>query len=83
VSNLGAKVYDQMFAAAPSNTVNDPNGPFTALYITVAGTLSFVDGLGNTVTIAGTIPIGEFPVRCQRVNTTGTSATVFGLKGVP
>jgi hypothetical protein len=44
-----------------------------ALYIGGAGTLSFIDAIGNTV--AATVVAGPFPFQVKRVRATGTTAT--------
>lgn len=87
-SNIAASVYDGAFAVTPSNTVNDANGPFAALWlgtVTTGQTLSFVDASGNTTAATfGTTGSFLFPVRCIRVNVTGTTVTnVLGLKAIP
>ena len=73
-------------AAVPvtlSDTVNDPNGPFIALMVWVAGTVSFIDASGNASGVSGTLPAGAtIDVKCVRVKATGTTATVLGIKGV-
>lgn len=81
-SCIAAKVYDGIIASTPSDTANDPNGPFAGLYVTSAGTLKILDAEGNTSTLSA-VAVGEFNVRVVRVFLTGTSATVFGLKGTP
>lgn len=76
-------LYDSATTVTKSDTVNDPNGPFAALYVTAAGNLSFADGSGQGPVggAAFAVTVGMLiPIRCQRVNATGTSATVVGLK---
>lgn len=76
--------YDSAIAVTTSdNPGTDANGPFTALLIAAAGTVKFVDEAGNTVNITGSLLAGTvIPVKAVRVFTTGTSATVYGLKAV-
>jgi hypothetical protein len=75
--------YDGAKATTPSDSHNDPAGPFNGLLVWVAGTVSFVDASGNVSGTSGTIAAGtEIRVKVVRVNQTGTSATVLGLMGV-
>ena len=86
MSSIAATTYDGAYAVTKSDTVDDPNGGpagFAGLLVVATGTLSFVDALGNTVAITLVPAFALIPVRCVRVNTTGTSATVFGLRAVP
>jgi hypothetical protein len=74
---------DGAVACTPSNTTNDPKGPFVGLLIVNGGTVTFVDAAGNTVGPTDSLPAGtEIHVKVVRVNSTGTSATVAGLIGV-
>lgn len=69
-----------------SDATNDPNGPFAALYCVTAGNISFQDGIGNMFGSTGSplaVAVGLIPIRCVRVNATGTTAVVVGLKAVP
>ena len=88
MSNIAAITYDCAVAVTKSDTVNDPNvgltGNFAGLYVASTGTVAFVDSLGNTVTIGGTLLAGQIiPIRCVRVKATGTSATVLGMLAIP
>ncbi|MGA7122466.1 MAG: hypothetical protein WBY94_20355 [Polyangiaceae bacterium] len=89
MSNIAAITYDGAVAVTKSDTVDDPNAGaagFAGLMVTATGTVSFQDGLGNTVvtgTITPTAAPPIIPVRCVRVNATGTTATVYGLRAVP
>lgn len=81
MSTVAAIVFDYAVAVTPSDTVNDPAGPFTALLVDTAGTIkvTLYGGTGAAITlkvIAGQVV--PFPVR--RVWSTGTvTAVVFGL----
>jgi hypothetical protein len=80
---IESTVFDGAFAVQKSDIVSDPNGPFAALYIGVAGNIAFADGSGNAVA-ATAVSAGIFPVRVIRVNNTNTTATgILGLKAVP
>ncbi len=48
-----------------------------AIWVEAAGNLEFVADDGETQTIA--LPVGEFPIRCTRVNSAGTTATVWAI----
>jgi hypothetical protein len=83
MSSLGAKVYWTGKAVTASDTVDDPAGPFAALYVTAAGTVAFITPTGDTVTLATSVTANtEIPINCKRVKSTGTTATVIGLLGV-
>lgn len=76
-------LFDYAVAVTKSDTVNDPAGPFTGLYVSAAGNLVFWNLFGtqslNPVTIvvvAGTYI--RWPIK--RIGAS-TSATVFGLVG--
>jgi hypothetical protein len=79
MAGIQDRVYDGVSAVTPSDTVNDPAGPFAGLYVTVAGNLKLTDATGVT-TGPVAVPIGELPVRVVRVWATGTTATVLGLR---
>lgn len=80
-STVQAVTYDYAVAVTKSDTVDDPAGPFTGLYVSAAGNL-VCDNYGGpqasnpitVVVVAGTYI--RWPVK--RIRTT-TSATVFGL----
>ena len=82
MSNISASVFDQAVATTPSNTTDDPALPggnsFAGLYCTATGTLKINDGRGQPVVFPA-VAIGLIPVRCRRVWSTGTTATVMGL----
>lgn len=68
-------------AVSASDTVDDPNGPFYALYVGAAGNITLVTLAGSTVLLTA-VPVGKLDVGCRRVLSTGTSAasTIIGLK---
>ena len=85
MSTVQARTFDFPVAVTVSDTTADPAGPFTGLLVTAAGTLKLTPRSGplasSSLTISGSLPVGtyiEFPV--SRVWSTGTSATVVGLK---
>ncbi len=65
-----------------SDTVNDPNGPFRGLLITVAGTVKITTAAGEDRSFgSGELAAGAIhPIRFKRAWSTGTSATVWGAK---
>lgn len=72
-------VYEDAVAVTVSDTVADPSGPFASLLCDVAGTLKITTIVGGTVAfhvVAGQ----EIHIATQRVWSTGTGATVIGLK---
>jgi len=80
MSNLWASTYDYPVAINVSNTVDDPNGPFSGLFITATGSVQVLclNGPQNPITI--TAPAGTYirwPIR--RVYVSGTTAGGFGL----
>jgi hypothetical protein len=85
VSSLWASSYDWPATVTPSDTVDDPAGPFAGVLITAAGTLWVYPRGGPQYTSGIAVPVvaGEylrFPIR--RIGVTGTSgATCVGLVG--
>ena len=80
--------WDTAVVATPSDTVNEPTGPFQAFVIwTGSGgppqtaTVSFVDQAGNASGTSGPLPIGT-TIFCKgvRINATGTTGTILLLK---
>lgn len=79
---IESSVYDAGVAVTQSDNTNDPNGPFAALWVGVAGTIKITGADG--VALATTAVAGLFPVRTLRVWSTGTAATgIIGLKATP
>lgn len=68
-------------AVTASDSTDDPNGPFYALYVGAAGNITLVTLAGSTVLLTA-VPIGMLKVGCRRVLSTGTAAasTIIGLK---
>lgn len=66
-------------AVTPSDTVDIVGGPARALWVVVAGNLSFVDAEGNTVNLTAVPAFTVVPVAATRVRATGTTATVRTL----
>jgi hypothetical protein len=67
-------------AVTPSNTVDDPAGPFDGVLVAVAGNVSCVTSSGSTIAVTAAAAGTVLPVSIVRVNVTGTSATLLGLK---
>jgi len=82
MSDLWAGTYDWAVAVTKSDTVDDPAGPFSGLYVSVGGTLvAWVNGPTAANPVSYTVASGQylqFPVR--RIGAS-TSATVHGLVG--
>ena len=85
MSALWARTYDYPVAVSPSDTIDDPAGPFAGLLITTGGTLSFVprsgpNGIGAGTPITIDVAAGlelHFPVR--RIMASNTTCGVLGL----
>jgi hypothetical protein len=67
-------------AVSPSNSVDDPSGPFDAVLVAVAGNVSCLTSSGDTVAVTAAAAGAVIPVAIVRVNVTGTSATCVGLR---
>lgn len=65
-------------AISPSDTVAITGGA-RALWVVATGNLSFLDVEGNTVALTAVPAFTVIPVGAQRVNLTGTTATVRTL----
>ena len=75
---VGNLTYDSGIPATPSDTVNDPAGPFVAFYVWVTGTVSFIDQAGHSSGTSGALTAGTLVrVKGVRINATGTSASVL------
>lgn len=83
MSNILARTYDAALAVTVSDSVADPQGPFAGLLVAVAGTVKFTDNQGNTVTLGSVLAGTEIHVATSRVWSTGTGATVYGLRAIP
>ncbi len=81
-STLWATTYDYPVAVTKSDTVNDPAGEFSGLYVSAAGTvIMWVRGpaASNPVTVTA-VAGGYLRWPVYRVGASST-ATVFGLVG--
>lgn len=83
MSNILARCYDAALAATLSDTTADPQGPFAGLLVAVAGTVKFTDLQGNVVTMGSLLAGTEIHVATKFVWSTGTGATVYGLRAIP
>ena len=83
MSNILARVYESAVAVTPSDATADPAGPFAGLLVGAAGNVKFTDLAGNAVVITSATVGTEIHVACTRVWSTGTSATVYGLRAAP
>lgn len=61
-------------AITVSDTTDDPNGPFKALWVGVAGNIKVTAIDGSTPTFTN-VPVGFFPFACRFVWSTGTTVT--------
>lgn len=74
------ETFEYLVAVTKSDTVNDPAGPFAALYVAAAGNVVILQQNGPQTAVTVAVVAGTYlrvPVR--RVNSTSTTATVFGL----
>ncbi len=80
-STVQASTYDYAVAVTKSDTVNDPAGPFTGLYVSASGTLILYNQNGLESTNPITIAAIAGTYICWPVKRVGASsgATVFGL----
>lgn len=69
--------FNDAATVTPSDTVNLPVQA-TALYVAVAGNVSFITPSGVTLS-ATAHPVGVIPIPAARVRSTGTTATVWAL----
>jgi hypothetical protein len=87
MSDVGAITYGYCTPVTPSDSVDDPSGPFAGLLVGTAGNLVVYplggpQGVGTGFPITIAVVSGQyilFPVR--RVGATSNTATVFGLVG--
>ena len=80
--NLWASTYDYASAVTPSDSTDDPAGPFAGLYVSTSGNVVLYNrnGVPSAQPLTLAVIAGQYirwPVR--RVGSTGTTATVFGL----
>jgi hypothetical protein len=53
----------------------DQTVSFNKLIVTTAGTLKFDDASGNTITVSGTVAVGDFNMQGTKIYKTGTTIT--------
>lgn len=76
--------YEDAVAVTPSNSTDDPAGPFAGFYTGSGGDISVVTARGSTVTFASTPAGVVMTCAIKRVRTTGTAATgVLGMLALP
>lgn len=61
---------------SPSDTTNFVDGTCRGIYVGVTGNIAVVNEIGSVVTFSN-VPVGIFPVRAIRVNSTNTTATML------
>lgn len=86
MSNILAITYESAIATTPSDTVNDPAGPFAGLYIGVAGTYVVTTSRGTKATFVGLSAGSILPVAITRVWVTGSQgsgASTLGMVSMP
>jgi hypothetical protein len=83
MSNLYARLYDDMKAVTKADSGDDAAGPFAGLLVTGVGTLKVTTRQGTTVALAA-VAVGQYiDVPIKLVWSTGSTATVVGLIGAP
>jgi len=84
MSDINATSYQGSAAVTKSDTTGDPAGPFAGLLVTVTGTVKLTMTDGSTVALLTNLAANVvLPFQVTRVWSTGTTATVIGLYGVP
>jgi hypothetical protein len=85
MSNILAVTYDGGVLVTPSDTTDDPNGPFAGLHTGAGGDIKIIDGKGATVVLYSCAAGIELHVACRRVWSTGTAtpSKVTGLYANP
>lgn len=83
MSNILARTYDAALAVTKDDATNDPAGPFAGLLVAVAGTVKFTDNQGNDVATGSILAGTVLDIATKRVWSTGTTATVYGLRALP
>lgn len=81
MSNLKASIADYPAEVTPSDTVDDPAGPFAALLVTTAGSLKVTPRGGPLASssITLTVVAGQFICFPVKRVWTGNTAAVIGL----
>lgn len=62
-------------AVTPHASTNFADGECRALYVGGTGNITAI--VGGAVVLFTAVPVGILPVRCTRVNATGTTATAM------
>ena len=73
-------VYNRFFAITPSDTVNFTDvqqQEMVGLYVGGAGNAVIVMGDDTTITLSGLLAGTIYPMRCKRINSTNTTATLL------
>lgn len=84
MSNIMAITYEDAIAVTPSDSTDDPAGPFAGFFIGgTAGAVVFLTDRGKAATIspgAGVI----VPIATRRIYSSGTTATnIYGVIAMP
>lgn len=86
MSDILGITYTGANAVNPSDTTDDPSGPYCALYIGTASSSNVKIKLaaGDVVTFMNVLQGTILPMQCLRVFVTGTTASnIVGLKAPP
>lgn len=83
MSDLGSITYADAAAVTPSDTTDDPAGPFAGFYTAGGGDIKVKTVKGNTVTLHGTAAGIVIPLDILRVFLTSPAppANVVGMIG--
>jgi hypothetical protein len=83
MSDILAITYEGSYAVAKSDTVDDPNGPFAAIYSGGGGIVKFTTKTNVTDTVT-LVAGGTLRVAVKRVwNGTTTASDIHGLTASP
>jgi hypothetical protein len=84
MSNILAITYDDAIPVTPSDTTDDPNGPFAGFYSGSGGTVRVLTARKTDRTLVG-VPAGVIvPIAIRRVFSSTTTATgVLGTIAMP
>ena len=79
-NTVGAPAYGYS-SITPSNSTDEADGPFRAIYVGGSGNLVVVDLNGIAATFVGVVAGSILPLIGKRVNSTNTTATfLIGLR---
>lgn len=71
----------KLLAVTGSDTVSDPAGPFDGLLVGAAGNATILAEGDSTARAFTGLTVGTYiPVKIKRINSTGLTATVYGVK---